>query len=264
MNNKIKIIFNEEKDSLGYLILNDKFEWVSVSATSKLSRHEYTDIKIEENSKKILDYISEIYAPGQDDVIEIILEGFPFECKKFIEEAANYENVNVNSKDINVLVCGKIKSGKSTLIQTITSVSNPEVKEYYELYKSNNISWFEITGLDIEEGSYEKVINDIEKVLKENEISTVVYCISFEGHRFEKAEEELLKYVQNKLPEARIVVAITKAIDKINCMNWAKEIMENNDRLIATPVLAKSMKTRLGVIPADGLQTISNYIFEGI
>lgn len=264
MINRVKIIFNEEHETLGYLIQNDKFEWVRVPETSKLSRQEYTHISLEDNSKKIIDYISDIYAPGSDDTVEIVLEAFPHECHKFISEVGNYDNVKVITGDINILVCGKIKSGKSTLIQALTKSDECITYEQWDIYKMNNISWYEVPGLDIEEGSYEKVTRCIFQLLEEVKITTIIYCTTADGNRLENAESELIDDIKKKSPETQVIIAITKAIDEVGTKKWAKTITESHQGVTVVPVLAKDIATKLGVVEAYGLYTINNCIFEGI
>lgn len=264
MKNKIKIIFNEEHKTLGYLVQNDKYEWVKVPETSKLSREEYTHINIEDNPRKILEYISDVYAPCDDDEVELVLEAFPYECTRFLSEVSEYKNMQVITQDINILVCGKAKSGKSTLIRALTKEEDCIKEECWDIYKNNNISWYEISGLDIEEGSYNKIIQNISKLFEEVNITTVIYCTSADSNRLENAEGDLIEYIREKLSEVQIVVAITKAIDEVGAKKWAKEIMEWQKGIVVVPVLAQKIETKAGTIDIYGLYTIYNYIFEGI
>ncbi len=264
MTNKIKIIFNEEKNTLGYLVLNDKFGWIGVPTSSKLSREEFTNISIEDGAERILDYISDTYAFGTTDQVEIILEGFSDECNKFIKETKKYGKINVVTKDFNILVCGKVKSGKSTLIEALCTNTNFERNDNFTVYHQNRITWYEIDGLDIEDGSYMKVVNDVKLLTESVDISAIVYCVCFDNRRLEKAEKELLEEIKSIISDSRIIVAITNAIDEVGAKEFGQEIMTSTEGVIASPVLAKSVETKLGVIEAYGLFSLNNYIFGGL
>ena len=259
MKNRMKIICNAEDNKIAFLILNDKYEWVSVPSTSKLSREEFTSIPLENNAKKVLDYISSVYGT-RGDKIEIILEGFSEECVMFNNEALNYGNIKVRTRENNILFCGKTGSGKSTLIKALSKMESLEEAEHWQSCRVNKTTWYEISGLGIEKGSYKKVISDIDALIEYANISVVVYCAQFSGRRLEEAEMDLLNYIKEKIPDVRIIIAVTKCIDAVG----AKEFEFDLDNLIVVPVRAEKVETRLGTVEPFGLHKISNFIFEGM
>lgn len=265
--NKVKIVCNENINSISYYFLNEGSKWVRVSNSSELSRKEYTFTTIKEKTTDILRIINEIYNPGNRGV-DIYFEGsdddFCILCNAI---KRNYleDYITCKLEKTKIAVVGKIGSGKTTLITELEKLLNVHYeisknKEYVTYSdKKGNTEWYELNGIDLGKENIEQTKALIDKFAK-NGLTTVVYC--FSTSKIEKLEENVIQYIKETYPEIEILITLTSCIYD-EAQLFAEQLSTNLNQTKVIPILAKELKTREGIIPAFGLDQIVRYIFEG-
>ena len=258
---RIKIVRKSDGKN-GFLILNEKGYWSCIPNSSKLSRPEFTDKDLcdEGKAKEVIDYLNEIYNLHND--LEIILEG----CEDCLEslraavEEYKSSGLILRQDSQGVLVIGKAGSGKTYLLDAlIKGDSTCTENDGYVTRKSGAYRWNELKGLELSD-TLESVLQMIDKVIKEEEISTIIYCINAKTN-VEKMEEEILDSI-NEAYGLRPAVVITNSIDEKKA-HEIKNSLNNDCRSFI--VLAKPDEIRdVGIVPAFGIDKLEDYIYEGL
>lgn len=265
--NKVKMVCNENINSISYFFLNEGFKWVRVSNSSELSRKEYTLTTIKEKITDILRIINDIYNPGNRGV-DIYFEGsdddFCILCNAIKRDYLE-DNITCKHEKTKIAVVGKIGSGKTTLITELEKFLNVHYekclnKEYVTYSdKKGNTEWYELGGIDLGKENIEQTKNVIDK-LAINGLTKVVYC--FSTSKIEELEENIILYIRDTHPEIEILITLTSCIYD-EAQLFAEQLSTNLNQMKVIPILAKELKTRGGVIPSFGLDQIVRYIYEG-
>ena len=265
--NKVKIVCNENINSISYYFQNERSKWIRVSNSSELSRKEYIFTTIREKATDILGIINEIYNPGNRGV-DIFFEGsdddFSILCNA-IKRDFSEDNITCKQKKMKIAVAGKIGSGKTTLITELEKFLNVHyekcMNKEYVIYsdKKGNSEWYDLNGIDLGIENIEQTKDVIDKFAK-NGLTTVVYC--FSTSKIDELEEKLILYIRETYPEIEILIALTSCIYDEGLL-FAEQLSTNLMQTKVIPILAKELKTREGIIPAFGLDQIVRYIFEG-
>lgn len=174
-------------------------------------------------------------------------------------------NISCEHKKSRIVVAGKIKSGKTILIEEICKYNGLKVSktihDEYTLYenKDSNIKYYEVKGIDLGK----EYINQYEKTMEKicsNGITVYIYCLS--TNKIEAVEEKMIREIQNKYPNAKILVLLTSYVED-DASLMAERISRQIQGVKVIPVLAKEMRTRGGIIPAFGLDLVSQFIYGG-
>ena len=265
--NRIKIVSNYSIPSISYFLQNENREWVRVSNSSKLSRREYTENSIIEKIFDILEVIEEIYNPG-DRGVELSFEGTEEEYTVIcdtIKKKCLEKQISCYQQKTKIAVAGKIKSGKTTLIESLESLIGAKyarsMKTDYEVFtdKKGCTEWYELKGIDLGK----EYIHQSKKVLEqlvESGLSMFVYC--FSTYKVEKLEEELIMNLKTKNPELKILLVLTFCVED-DAELFSEQISSQLAQVKVIPILAKDLKIRGGAIPSFGLDKIVQCIYEG-
>lgn len=189
----------------------------------------------------------------------------------------NVDDIDENNlPDANILVAGITGTGKSTLLNAVfgdeaakTGTGKPvtdRLQEYSN--KDTHIHIWDTVGLELDSEKTEQSINDIrntiaEKATSENQfdrIHAIWYCINSGSNRY---QEEEIKFIK-KLHSIGVpfIIVLTQCTDIESKINAFEEIIRkiNADNGMAdidiVQVCAKDFETRLGVIPAFGLEEL--------
>lgn len=200
-----------------------------------------------------------------------------------VEKMMGFEETDANEKengqkltDANILVAGITGTGKSTLLNAVfgeevakTGTGKP-VTEHLDEYKNPKvpIHIWDTVGLELDSEKTNKSINDIKNTIAargklENKydcIHAIWYCINSGSNRYQGAELEFIKSLhETGVPFIIVLTQCTDLQEKIDA--FAKVIDEENKKrgmldIDIIQVCAKDFQTRLGVIPAFGLEEL--------
>lgn len=143
-----------------------------------------------------------------------------------IEDILNKTSQEIENMDnINILVCGKTGSGKSTLINSLfrdnlaeTGIGKPITKHLRKISKENiPISLYDTRGLELDPAIQKQVfseINDLDKKTKntKDQLNLCYYCINAGANRIEPMEIELIEQISEKIP---VIIVLTMSIGEL-------------------------------------------------
>lgn len=274
--NSIRVVCNPYTNKMSYYFKNELGEWNVLSGSSPLSRQYYTNTGIMERGAEILAVIDEIYNRKKRGV-DIIFEGTTDSFESLSREIEqNYVDRGLKCilGTTKIAVIGKTSVGKSTLIEGMerlkgfnyTKISKEDYIEYRD--ECNHAKWYEIKGIDLGEECVDAAFKTI-KLLCEEGLSTVVYCVSAITGRIESAEEKLISRIASEFAEQRVMVALTMCY-KDDIQETVDEIERITNQTKVVLTLAEEYKTALKdpngepiTIKAFGLEDVSEYVFEG-
>ena len=193
----------------------------------------------------------------------------------------NNQNVENNTEEkklpvANILVAGITGTGKSTLLNAVfgdevakTGTGKP-VTEHMDEYQNPNvpIHIWDTVGLELDSEKTEKSINDIRNTIASKAASddhfdvihAIWYCINSGSNRYQGAELDFIKKLHSiGVPFIIVLTQCTDIPEKINQFeNEIKRINEEKGMgdIEIVQVCAKDFETRLGTIPAFGLEDL--------
>lgn len=140
-----------------------------------------------------------------------------------IDDILNKTNEEIAKMDkINILVCGKTGSGKSTLINSLfrdkladTGIGKPVTQHLRKITKENiPLVLYDTRGLELDGKIQKQVfeeINDLDKKTKgtEEELDLCYYCINAGSNRIEPTEIDLISSIAKKIP---IILVLTMSL----------------------------------------------------
>lgn len=143
-----------------------------------------------------------------------------------IEDILNKTSQEIENMDnINILVCGKTGSGKSTLINSLfrdnlaeTGIGKPITKHLRKISKENiPINLYDTRGLELDPAIQKQVfseINDLDKKTKntKDQLNLCYYCINAGANRIEPMEIELIEQISEKIP---VIIVLTMSIGEL-------------------------------------------------
>ena len=199
--------------------------------------------------------------------------------KKEIESNINNNQFSEKLNHFNILILGRAGIGKTTLINSIlefegtpqelltgegTSKTMGEPKGYTS-EKVKGLRLWDSQGIDKENYSIPKVVEDVKKLINEASINNdpdkfihcIWYCVG--GNRFEKSESESISelmniYDDNTLP---IVIVYTEAYDEESTEEACDEVKKVLEKKIdknkikeinIIPIVAKKNEIKVGNI----------------
>ena len=262
---KIEADYSGNEPQNTFYCKNEKGEWKVIGNTSELT-NDYSNKRINECAKEIVKVINDTYSI-RDRGVDIYFKGKE-EDFSALEDAVEIEPCNITCSIIKnrlVAVAGKIKSGKTTLIKAFMKYKGIEFNcdnQFMYIDGENKTYWYEIPGIDYEEGSIAKAMNIVDllesDVLDKLGITTLIYCL--ESTKIEKAEKDFLSYVEKKYPTTKILVVLTRFVD--DEQTKFDELSQALHGIKIIPVLAMSFKTRTGTVHPYGLDDIEHNIFK--
>ncbi|MFV0520599.1 MAG: GTPase [Lachnospirales bacterium] len=258
----MKIKINCEGSSLVYTYKNDKNMWCEMPYQSELSKEKFKNTNIEEVAEKVLGIIKNdynianrgvtVYFQGREEDFQF-LKNMSYELYPESDIAIKF------ALNKSILVCGNIKSGKSTLIRAISVCLNErldeEKEENYTLYSTSDkkIIIYDVNGIDIGEEKYNHFRNVANQLIDRN-INSIIYCKN--STRLEEVELNFINYIKNYYKSIKLIIVLTQNIndDIDEFLNQCKNEFTDIDVL---PVLAESKKLRNGVnIEAYGVPNL--------
>lgn len=264
MEQLLKIVYQPTDNSLGFFIKNALSNWVPVSEYSELaeSKCKYADINTD--ADLLLDVLSRAYAHG--NALRIIAEGFDT-IEGFCEAAEKHENIFVNNGVFNVAVLGKVKSGKSVLIEAYKYTQKEDIDNNI-VYVIEGNKWFEIKGIDLGPNCCKDPLETIASINVSNKISVFLYCVEYKSGKLETEEIHLIEELLSTYPNARVVIALTNSFDEGGANILAQKFqteMHGMDikGIPVIPVLAQKAETRIGEIQSYGITRLLDVIYGG-
>lgn len=176
---------------------------------------------------------------------------------------------------INILVCGKTGSGKSTLINSLfrekmadTGVGRPVTEHLRKISREDvPLVLYDTRGLELDEAIQAQVfneINDLDNSTKgtEEELNICYYCINAGSNRIEPIEIDLIKSISRKIP---VILVLTMSIGQ-PAKNLKSYIDNLNLPVVSTVnVMAKDYQVSDDyVLPAFGLKDLVGLTLESI
>ena len=166
-----------------------------------------------------------------------------------------------NLKKLNIIVVGKSRVGKSTLINSLfrdkiaeTGLGRPITTEIRKIEKKDYpMAIYDTPGFELSEGQQAKVKEEIIELIHKglatgdinNAIHCIWYCINVGGNRtFDQTEINWLKELieKNKVTKVPIIVVLTQACPKTKGKQMQTLVeKENLDIIKVIPVLAQDM-----------------------
>lgn len=258
----MKIINNPKDGSLSYFIQNANQKWVSVSDFSELSRSSFRKLNIEDNSEILWKTIAKTYC-GPNQYLRIILEGFDDIPQSLMESVKKFPAISIVSGQFSIAVVGKLKVGKSTLIEALGCRRIKSEKDY-NMYSMKQSNWYEVKGIDLGRESYNETVNIISELQQFEQTSVFIYCLDSKAGKIENEEIELIDFLKNSYPNARVIVVITKSIDEDGARAFAERVKGMVKCSGVVPVLAKETETRAFICKAYGIDKLTELIYEGV
>ena len=265
--NKIKIKTGSKSNALTFYILSEQQKWCPVSNSSVLSRNKFVNATIKEIAVDLISTIDSLYNihnRGVDIYFGGLEEDFEVLTNTVSDSFAD-KNIKCILQRTMIAVAGKVKSGKTTLINELVRVKGDDylfddttgIPSYSS--SDNTTVWYEIPSIDI---GIENVIaaqKSFEQLAKTG-VTTFIYCLS--TTKIERPEEELINYVVENYPSVRVIIALTQYLDEEGTI-YAAKLSSRMNGIRVIPLLAQNMKTRQGNIDAYGLDVLEQAIFEG-
>lgn len=184
---------------------------------------------------------------------------------------------------LNIVIMGKTGAGKSTLLNAIieeelapTGVGQAITKENIVYSRKlllplggqtangsyglvgKQVNLYDTVGLEIDKKIINKTLKEIQQFIikahnneKENDISVVLFCVSYRSSRFETYEMDLIKTLSIDY-EIPFVIALTQCINDEES-ELEKQLKRDLPEIILIRILAKDYKTRGGMIKAFGI-----------
>lgn len=267
MQNKLKIVSNIKKKTINYYLKNGDSEWELVSNASLLSREKYTKTFIKDISNEIIEEIDRTYNIANIGV-GIIFQGTDEEYKdlnKAIEEfdpESEYITIS-KTEQSKIIFAGKIKSGKTILIEELCNYNNFEYnkikEEDYEFYDISNVEAevYEVNGIDMGRVNIKYCESVIGRLISNGD-NTLIYCIS--STKIEQLEIDLLHNLKRKFPSTNIIIGLTYCINE-NIDDFKEVLDREFKKTEVISLLAREISTRCGTISAYGIDELSAYIF---
>lgn len=183
-----------------------------------------------------------------------------------------------NMPDANILVAGITGTGKSTLLNAVfgnevakTGTGKPVTDKLHEYNDPNvPIHIWDTVGLELDSAKTEKSISDIRKAIAEkaasadqfDRIHAIWYCINSGSNRYQGVELDFIKALHDiGVPFIIVLTQCTDIEEKINAFEETiRRINTENGMsdIDVVQVCAKDFQTRLGTIPAFGLEELVN------
>lgn len=143
-----------------------------------------------------------------------------------IEDILNKTSQEIENMDnINILVCGKTGSGKSTLINSLfrdnlaeTGIGKPITQHLRKIIKKNiPLILYDTRGLELDADIQKQVIteiNELDKKTKDtkDQLNLCYYCVNAGANRIEPMEIDLIKQISEKIP---VIIVLTMSIGEL-------------------------------------------------
>ncbi len=192
---------------------------------------------------------------------------------------------------LNIVIMGKTGAGKSTLLNAImeediapTGIGQPITNAIYSRklllplgMKSTNgcyglvgkqVILYDTVGLEIDKEITDRTLGEIQQFItkardneEENDVTVILFCVSYRSSRFETYEMDLIKTLSIDY-EIPFVIALTQCIDDDES-ELEKQLKRDLPEITVTKVLAKDYKIKGGIVKAFGItELLRSAIFD--
>lgn len=268
--NEMRIMCNPKTDRISYLLKNEKGKWIPLSKASPLSQRFTVKKQMLNKTDEVVDILNNVYNKNNRGLeISFVGNRESFDLlqralyKKYPESSIKWTFFQTK-----VALLGTIGSGKSTLIEAIKEdgidLQTGVMEKGYISFKDphNSSVLYEVNGIGREEGNIQKVEETI-KMLVEQGLSKILYCVASEKGRIEDEEIKLIKKMQEEYSLTVAIVLTNCMKDKETIDELYKDINKALDHIKIIRTLAKAYKDRNNyVIPPFGIKDVVNYIYE--
>lgn len=267
--NSIRIACNQHTGKISFFYKNEIGEWLLLSKSSPLSRHEYTE-NFKEKCEEILGKIDTVYNRKNKGVV-LHFEGNDADYKVLkgvIEEKYQEKGISCKKESIGIAVLGKPASGKTELVKAVTNnqggkYSGKKEGTYQKFEdKKNNITWYEFKGWEsFDQKSKENLERTIGQ-LTDMGLQKIVYCISGAGARIENCEEDLIG-IHELIPSIDVITVVTKCYtESAQCLVNEIEKIQHTETVFPTNLIEEKSKDGV-IVKAFGIDEIATYLIEG-
>ena len=166
----------------------------------------------------------------------------------------------VSSSAYKIAVIGKLKSGKTELIQACVSAKEIIRSEQYREYRSESgETWYELPGIDISENNMISVWNVLDKLLADG-LTHVVYCFFSMAGKMEDIERIFLHDFRKAHPEIRVCAAVTMSVNLDSAEELAQVIHHSLLSMPAFVTLAREYNSKAGYVAPFGIDELTNWL----
>lgn len=170
----------------------------------------------------------------------------------------------------NIAVLGKAGSGKSELIKAMCKGANVNTRTEQghdgtsrPSEDENGGAWHEVDGLEIEKYSVERTKSSIYRLVKEEGLDAVLYCLNFRTGKMEDTERDLIVELKREHPGLKVLAVVTECIDEEAAREFAQKISSSTKQTKVFTVLARELRCRAGFLEPFGLEELAREIHRG-
>jgi hypothetical protein len=267
--NKIKINYNSSAQTAAYQFLSDNGQWVDVDKNSELSRKKYVTAIKDGRIVELLSIIDKTYnIDGCGVEIAFTGEKDAFsKIKDVIDDG--FTAIFLSCTESKNVIVGKRNSGKTYLAEAIISYlgKKPRIEENDKYIKyfdpEDAVTLYEIKGIDLGLDNVDKAYEVLKSCIEDG-AKTVFYCFQATTGKIENPEIDFIYRVEKSYPEISIVPVITACVDEGKGNEFAHKIVDEIGKKDVLITLAKEKNTRVGMIPAYGIEQVIKKLDGGI
>lgn len=184
---------------------------------------------------------------------------------------------------LNIMVLGKTGVGKSTLINSIfgdtlvrTGIGKPVTADVFKVEKKDfPLALYDTPGLELRgDNDFDSLTGQVVNIIRDgfasnnesNAIHCILYCVNTASHRFEPAEADFLRKIDDKLKgfNVPVIVVLTQSFSKRDAADLKHVIeLENIPISAIVPVLASDYQIDVGIVKqAYGIEELAEIMAE--
>lgn len=184
---------------------------------------------------------------------------------------------------LNIMVLGKTGVGKSTLINSIfgdtlvrTGIGKPVTDDIFKVEKKDfPLALYDTPGLELRgDNDFDSLTGQVVNIIRDgfasndegSAIHCILYCVNTASHRFEPAEADFLKKIDEKIKgfNVPVIVVLTQSFSKRDAEDLRRVIESEHIPISAiVPVLAADYQIDAGIVkPAYGIEELAEIMAD--